>query len=523
MNRGKEAGEADAGTPALLALRGICKTFGSFKANDRIDLDIRRREIHALLGENGAGKSTLVKILYGLLEPTEGTIFWQGTPILLASPEAARARGIGVVFQHFSLFENLTVAENIAVVLPPGQGIASARDRIRDIADRYNIHLQGERKVWTLSAGERQRIEIARCLLQDPQVLIFDEPTSVLTPGEAEALTQTLRGLRDEGRAILYISHKLEEVRALCDRATILRSGRVVATAVPREESARSLAAAMVGAEIQSVTRSAAQPGGVERLQIDRLSLVSPDIHGVDLNDISLAVRGGEIVGIAGIAGNGQSELFAALSGETLAQRAEVIVMDGVAAGRSGIEARRSLGAAFIPEERNGHAACAEYSLADNILLSHHGDRNFTRHGFLQYGPARALAHKIITAFDVRTSGPEQRAGKLSGGNLQKFLVGREVVRAPGVLIVNQPTWGVDAAAAATIRQALVDLAAQGAAIIIISQDLDDLFEVAGRIAVLNRGRLSAAQPVQHATRDMIGILMGAGHETAAAGAIHAH
>ena len=521
MDRTGETTPGETKPPPLLALRGIVKKFGSFTANDRVDLDVRGSEIHALLGENGAGKSTLVKMLYGLLEPTAGEIRWKGEAIRVPSPEAARALGIGVVFQHFSLFENLTVAENIAVVLPPSQGIGAARDRIRDIAGRYGIHLQGERAVWTLSAGERQRIEIARCLLQNPQMLIFDEPTSVLTPGEAEALSQTLRGLRDEGRAILYISHKLEEVRALCDCATILRAGRVVATADPRAESARSLAAAMVGADIRAITPKSAPAAGAVRLRVENLSMPSDDIHGVDLDAVSLAVRGGEIVGIAGIAGNGQSELFAALSGESLAAQAGSIRIDDRDVGRAGIEARRALGAAFVPEERNGHAACADYTLTDNILLSHHGRKNFSRGGFVQFGPARTLAQSIIRAFDVRTSGPEQPAGKLSGGNLQKFLVGREVVREPTVLIVNQPTWGVDAAAAATIRQSLIDLAAQGAAIVVISQDLDDLFEISDRIAVLNRGRLSPPQPAHAVTRDDVGLLMGAGH--AAEAAQHAH
>lgn len=507
--------------PPLLALRGIVKKFGTFAANDQIDLDVRRGEIHALLGENGAGKSTLVKMLYGLLEPTAGEIQWDGQPVTLPSPEAARARGIGVVFQHFSLFENLTVAENIAVILPAAEGVGAARDRIREIANRYGIHLQAERAVWTLSAGERQRIEIARCLLQNPQLLIFDEPTSVLTPGEAESLTQTLRGLRDEGRAILYISHKLEEVRALCDRATILRGGRVVATADPRTETARSLAAAMVGADIRSVTPKKAAAGGAARLQIAGLSLPADDIHGVDLAGIALEVQAGEIVGVAGIAGNGQSEFFAALSGETLVTPSSIRI-DGLDAGGLNIEARRAMGAAFIPEERNGHAACADYSLTDNIILSHHSAGNISRNGFVQYGPARALAQTIIASFDVRTSGPDQPAGKLSGGNLQKFLVGREIVRAPGVLIVNQPTWGVDAAAAASIRQALIDLAAQGTAILVISQDLDDLFEISDRIAVLNRGRLSAPQSAHATTRDDIGLLMGAG-QALEGGSSHAH
>ncbi|MGL4495704.1 MAG: ABC transporter ATP-binding protein, partial [Beijerinckiaceae bacterium] len=365
-----------------------------------------------------------------------------------------------------------------------------------------------------------------RCLLQNPKLLIFDEPTSVLTPGEADTLMVTLRGLRDEGRAILYISHKLDEVRALCDRATILRGGKVVGVADPRVESSRSLAAAMVGADIRTLTLKAARAAGDARIALQGLSLASDNIHGVDLHDVTLTVRAGEILGLAGIAGNGQSELFAALSGEMRAPRRDMIALDGQAAGHLGIEARRRFGAAFVPEERNGHAACADYSLTDTVLLSHHGDDNYVRNGLVRHGPARALAQRIIAAFDVRTSGPEQLAGKLSGGNLQKFLVGREVIGAPKILIINQPTWGVDAAAAASIRQTLIDLATQGTAVLVISQDLDDLFEIADTIAVIHQGRVSQALPAATTTRDDIGLLMagqGFGEVRAAAEAAHAH
>jgi len=499
---------AATGTIPLVAVRNIVKRFGGFTANDHISMEFMAGEVHALLGENGAGKSTLVKILYGLLEPTEGDIFFDGEKVRLASPEEARARGIGMVFQHFSLFENLTVSENIALVLPRTEGLDRLPQRIDEIAQRYGIVLEPDRPVWTLSAGERQRIEITRCLLQDPRLLILDEPTSVLTPQEADTLFATLERLKQEGRALLYISHRLEEVKRLCDRATILRMGKVVATCDPKLESARSLAALMVGAQIKEVKAAVAHPIGGARLEIRDLTLPSAEVHGTALKRISMAVRGGEILGIAGIAGNGQSELFAALSGETKAS-AQTIVLDGKEVGALGVTARRQSNAAFVPEERNGHAAAPDLSLSENVILSRHATGGLARYGFLRRAAARTLAKTIIRTFDVRTASADPKARTLSGGNLQKFVVGREILREPSVFVVNQPTWGVDAAAAAAIRQAIVDLAARGAAVAVISQDLDELFEISDRIAVIHHGALSPARAARETSREEIGLLMG--------------
>ena len=493
----------------LFGAYGIVKRFGDFTANDRIDLEIRAGEIHALLGENGAGKSTLMKILYGLLAPTEGVVTHRGEVVRLANPEAARRLGIGMVFQHFSLCENLTVAENIALVMGRGLSRDALARRIAALRETYGLHLDPGRPVWSLSAGERQRIEIVRCLLQDPRLVILDEPTSVLTPGEAEALFVVLERLRDEGRALLYISHRLDEVRRLCTRATILRAGRVVGTCDPRRESAASLAAMMVGAQVQEVAPAAEAPRGAERLRLDRLSLPAPGLHATALREISLSLRGGEILGIAGIAGNGQAELFSALSGETPTAGAGSLVIDGRPAGHLGINARRALGAAFVPEERNGHAAVPGLSLSENVVLSRHATAPLTRLGFLRRGAARDLASRVIAAFDVRKAGTDPAAGTLSGGNLQKFVVGREILARPGILVVDQPTWGVDAAAAARIRQALLDLAAAGSAVLVISQDLDELFEIADSLAVLHAGRLSPAIPRGETTREAVGLLMG--------------
>ena len=512
---------ATAGPTPLFGAYGIVKRFGSFTANDGVDLEIRAGEIHALLGENGAGKSTLMKILYGLLEPSEGVVTHRGDIVQLPNPEAARRLGIGMVFQHFSLCENLTVEENIALVMPPELSGRALADRIAKLGIDYGLHLEPDRPVWSLSAGERQRIEIVRCLLQDPKLVILDEPTSVLTPGEAEALFSVLERLAREGRALLYISHRLDEVRRLCVRATILRAGRVVGACNPREETARSLAAMMVGSAVHEVSARAVRAIGAERLRLDHLALPAPGLHATALRDVSLRVSGGEILGIAGIAGNGQAELFAALSGEALAADPACVRLDGKPVGGLGINARRRLGAAFVPEERNGHAAAPLMSLSENALLSRHPTAPLTRAGLLRAGAARDLAQRVIAAFDVRKSGPDPAAGTLSGGNLQKFVVGREILAQPGVLVINQPTWGVDAAAAAHIRQAVVDLAAQGGAIVVISQDLDELFEIAGSIAVLHDGTLSPAVPTGETSRAAIGLLMGGSRDPADSGRRH--
>jgi general nucleoside transport system ATP-binding protein len=497
------------GREPLLAAQGITKRFGTFVANDSIDLDVAGGEIHALLGENGAGKSTLVKIVYGLLQPTSGQLHVMGRPVALASPAAAQAHGIAMVFQHFSLFDNLTVAENVALGLPDGEPLAAMSQRLADVSRNYGLPLEPAREVWRLSVGERQRIEIVRALMQKPKLLILDEPTSVLTPQETDGLFVTLRRLRDEGCAILYISHKLDEVRALCDSATVLRGGRKVATCDPRVETAVSLARMMVGGDVGVVRRATGRLAGEPRLSVRDLVLTPDDPHGVRLDGVSLEVRGGEIVGIAGVSGNGQDELFAALSGERASPQGDNIVIDGRPAGWLTITDRRRLGAAFVPEERIGHATAPRMRLSDNVLLTGHAGGGLVKRGLIKRDATLGMVDKITSTFDVRKAKRDPEAMSLSGGNLQKFVVGREILREPGVLVVAQPTWGVDASAAATIRQALVDLAARGSAVLVISQDLDEIEEIAHRIAVIFRGRLSPAMDGAAATREALGLLMG--------------
>ena len=496
-----------------IELRGITKRFPGVVANADVDFAVAPGEIHALLGENGAGKSTLVKIIYGILHADEGEILWDGKPVRIHDPHAARALGIGMVFQHFSLFEAMTVLENVSLGLDRPEKPAKLAERIRTVSTAYGLPLDPWRAVYTLSVGERQRIEIVRCLLQSPKLLIMDEPTSVLTPQEADKLFETLRQLAQDGCSILYISHKLREIKALCHNATVLRGGRVVGTCDPAAETAGSMAQMMIGAQIRPLARRSAEAvPGRTRLVVDRLDLPADTAHGTDLRGISFAVGSGEIFGIAGVAGNGQNELLLALSGERTAARSGSVVIDDKPAGTLNAAHRRALGLCSVPEERNGHAAVPEFSLTDNAVLSAYGRMHLCTGGMVHAARAAKFAARVIADFDVRTPGTQAAASSLSGGNLQKFIVGREILQKPGVLVVSQPTWGVDAGAAAAIHAALLALAAEGSAIVVISQDLDELLAISGRLAVLNVGVLSDALVTAQVTVEELGLLMGGVH-----------
>jgi simple sugar transport system ATP-binding protein len=495
-----------------LALTGIRKAYPGVLANDDVDLTVHEGEIHALLGENGAGKSTLVKIIYGVLAPDAGEIRWEGRPVTIASPHAARRLGIGMVFQHFSLFEALSVLENVALGFDAAKDRKALAKRIVEVSEAYGLPLDPKREVHELSVGERQRIEIVRCLLQNPKLLIMDEPTSVLTPQEVDRLFLTLRQLAAEGVSILYISHKLHEIEALCDAATIMRGGKVVAHCDPRTETARSMATLMVGANFAPAERPAKRLKRAPRFQVNALDLATADAFGTSLKEVTFEVRAGEVFGIAGVAGNGQSELLSALSGERQVE-AEAIIIDGNRVGRLGPRARRALGLAYIPEERNGHAAIPDLTLSENALLSAFDRRALLTNGVIRHSRATAFAAEVIDRFSVKATGPEARASSLSGGNLQKFVVGREILQAPNVLIAAQPTWGVDAGAAAAIHQALLDLAGHGVAVLVVSQDLDELLALTDRLAVINGGRLSRPLVTADASIEEIGLLMGGLHD----------
>ncbi|MFC5427837.1 ABC transporter ATP-binding protein [Paraburkholderia denitrificans] len=493
-------------TVPRLALAGITKQYPAVLANDDVTLSVVPGEIHALLGENGAGKSTLMKIVYGAVRPDAGEIRWEGQPVDIANPAAARKLGIGMVFQHFSLFETLTVGENIALSLDEAFDLKTLARRISEVSAQYGLDVDPQRHVHSLTVGERQRVEIVRCLLQNPRLLIMDEPTSVLTPQAVRKLFDTLRRLASEGCSILYISHKLDEIQELCDTATVLRGGKVTGNVTPREETQASLARLMVGRDLPDYTRRAHTPGDV-LLDVKHLSMPSADPFGTSLADVTFGVHAGEIFGIAGVSGNGQAELLAALSGEAHLGRhvpADAVTICGEPAGRLTAGERRRRGFAFVPEERLGRGAVPEMSLSENALLTAHRE-GMVRSGWLRTGAMRAFAQRCIDAFDVRCGGPDARAASLSGGNLQKYIVGREILQTPKVLVVAQPTWGVDVGAAAFIRQQLLDLSARGVAILVISEELDELFDICDRIAVLAGGRLSPARLTGETNAEEIG------------------
>ncbi|PUA17772.1 ABC transporter ATP-binding protein [Glaciimonas sp. PCH181] len=493
--------------PPRLVLNDITKRYPSVVANDGISLSVQPGEIHALLGENGAGKSTLMKIVYGVTKPDAGSILWEGRYLDIASPAQARRLGIGMVFQHFSLFETLTVAENIALALDVQVAPALLAVQIKEVSEKYGLPIDPHRLVHSMSVGERQRVEIVRCLLQQPKLLIMDEPTSVLTPQAVLTLFTTLRQLAAEGCSILYISHKLDEIRALCDTATVLRGGRVSGTAIPKNETNDSLARMMIGGELAECHLTPQATGEV-RLALDKLSLGTIDPFGTTLKNISLNVRSGEILGIAGVSGNGQKELLAALSGESLTDtptgQAPMIVLMGESVGRLNPAQRRQHGLTFVPEERLGRGAVPSMSLAQNALLTgaRHG---MVRKGLLQPGAIQQFAQDVIARFGVKCSGADAAASSLSGGNLQKFIVGRETMLNPKMMIVAQPTWGVDVGAAQLIRQALIDLRAQGVALLVISEELEELFTISDRICVLSEGRLSPAVRLADTSIEQIG------------------
>ena len=504
-------------TPRL-ELIGITKAYPGVVANNDVSLKVMPGEIHALLGENGAGKSTLVKFIYGVQKADAGRMLWEGEEVRLANPNAARKLGVGMVFQHFSLFDAMTVEENIALGISPELTRGDLSGRIREVSAQYGLPLDPDRYVHTLSVGERQRIEVVRCLLQDPRLLIMDEPTSVLTPQEVDELFKTLRRLSEEGVSILYISHKLEEIKALCHTATIMRMGEVVAECIPENETARSMAEMMMGANLVSPERPDRKTEGQVKLELCNLTAISTHQHGTDLREINLQVRAGEVLGVAGIAGNGQRELMEVLTGEVLVDEPSSVRIDGVAAGRMDPIARRAAGVGLVPEERLGHGAVPDMSLWENAFLSGATRMKLLSRGFIQIGASTGFAQNVVEKFRVKTPGVTHAANSLSGGNLQKFIVGREIVQNPGVIVALQPTWGVDAGSAAAIRQALIDLAGQGAAVLAVSQDLEELFEISDRIAVICEGRMSEARPAENVTVEEIGLLMaGIGLEEEAA------
>ena len=485
-----------------LELSGISKKYPAVRANDGVSLQVAPGQIHAVLGENGAGKSTLMKIIYGAVRPDEGSIRWNGQPVQIANPQQARALGISMVFQHFSLFDTLTAAENVWLGLDKHMRLPEVTERIRAVSADYGLDVDPLRPVHTLSVGERQRVEIVRALLTKPQLLILDEPTSVLTPQAVDKLFVTLRQLAAEGCSILYISHKLDEIRSLCHHCTVLRGGKVTGEVDPTLETNASLSTLMIGSAPPELAHRPANPGAVA-LAVRGLSLPKLNPFGTTLADIALEVRAGEIVGIAGVSGNGQQELMAALSGEDPRGPAGSVQLFGQDIAAMSPHHRRHLGLHFVPEERLGRGAVPVMSLADNTLLTR--VESVSRSGWIDTTAVRALTARLIGTYNVKAGGPEAPAKSLSGGNLQKFIVGREIDAAPKLLIVSQPTWGVDVGAAAQIRGALLKLRDEGCAVLVVSEELDELFEISDRLQVIAAGRLSPSVAVADASVPMIG------------------
>jgi len=491
--------------PPRLELIGITKHYPGVRANEDVNLTVAPGSIHAVLGENGAGKSTLMKIVCGALRPDAGRIMWNGQAVSLRSPAEARQLGIGMVYQHFSLFETLTAAENVWLGLERSVSLPQVIERIQRVGHEHGLAVDPLRPVHTLSVGERQRVEIVRALLGKPQLLILDEPTSVLTPQAIESLFIMLRGLAKQGCAVAYISHKLHEIRALCDRCTVLRAGRVVADLDPRHETDASLSRLMIGAEPPALAARRADPGAVA-LRVRALNVPKASPYGTDLSAIDLDVRAGEIVGIAGVSGNGQQELLAALSGEDPRAVPGSMTLFGTDIARAAPPARRALGLHFVPEERWGRGVVPTLSLAHNTLLTR--AEAIGPGGWLRIRRMKALAASLIDRFHVKAGGPMAAATSLSGGNLQKFIVGREIDAQPKLLIVSQPTWGVDVGAAAQIRAELLALREAGCALLVVSEDLDELFALADRLVVMAQGRLSPSVPIAQASAAQVGSWM---------------
>jgi general nucleoside transport system ATP-binding protein len=510
-----------------LQLAHIRKSYPAVVANDDVSLTVQPGEIHAVLGENGAGKSTLMKIIYGAVLPDAGSISFDGQPVAIKNPVDARALGIAMVFQHFSLFETISVAENVWLGLSKSLSLDEVQQKITAKAAQYGLDIDPLRPVHTLGVGERQRVEIVRALLTEPRLLILDEPTSVLTPQAVDKLFDTLRLLSAQGCSILYISHKLHEIRALCTACTVLRGGKVTGVCDPRRESNASLSRLMIGSEPPALVHRPATAGG-EVLAVRNLSLRRADEFGVDLNNVSLAVRAGEVLGIAGVSGNGQKELLYALSGEDTRAAPDSIQMPGAGqmdnVGRDPPQRRRAMGLHFVPEERLGRGAVPSMSLAHNLLLTRGQAvaRQLWRGGWIDVKALRAQAQQIIARFNVKAGGPDAPARSLSGGNLQKFIVGREIEAAPKLLIISQPTWGVDVGASAQIRAEVLALRDAGCAVLVVSEELDELFEIADRLQVMAKGRISPSVHIKDATVEQIGEWMSGLWDAQAAEVAHA-
>ena len=504
--------------PAAVALRGITKRFPAVVANDHVDFEAAEGEVHALLGENGAGKTTLSNILTGLYRPDEGEILLAGRPVDFHSPRDAIAAGIAMVHQHFRLVSPFTVAEN--VVLGDQRDVGRSffvrpraiEARVEELSRRYGLAVDPRARIWQLSVGEQQRVEVLKALYQDARILILDEPTAVLTPQEADVLFETVRAMAADGRTVIFISHKLHEVKAVADRVTVLRRGRSVATVPASEATPRSLAALMVGREVEIGRRHHDRPPvGDAVLELD--GVWADGDRGVPaVKDVSLCVRSGEIVAVAGVAGNGQRELAETIVGMRAATKGTVKINGRpVRSGdpRSAISAR----VAYVPEDRLGTGVAPGLSIASNVVLKSYRRSPVSRGPFLRFARIRDLADRAIDKYDVRTSGCQVPAWQLSGGNVQKVVLAREFSGEPAVLIAASPTRGLDVSSIETVHSYLREAAATGVGVLLLSEDLDEILALADRIAVMYEGSIAGEREAESATVEELGLLMAGGQE----------
>ena len=498
-----------------LELKGITKLFPGVVANERVDFDVRAGEVHALLGENGAGKSTLMKVLYGMYAPDEGEIWLNGEPVSIESPTDAIEQGIGMIHQHFMLVDTLTVTENVALGLPSSRGPLTDPDqvakRIRELGDIYGLQVEPDAYIWQLAVGQRQRVEIIKALYRGAALLILDEPTAVLTPQEVDEFFVTLRQMVRDGHAIIFISHKLHEVLDISNRVTVLRDGRRVDSCETAGCTKADLARMMVGREVIMKPERADVQRGEVRLAVKNLHAESdremPALRGVDLELCS-----GEILGLAGVSGNGQRELAEVITGLRSATQGQ-IVLDGrdVTGHLPGALTEAKL--AYIPEERMKDGIIQSFTVAENEILRDHGRQPFARNGFQNLRVIAEFADKLIAGFQIKTPSRDTRVKNLSGGNIQKVVVARELAREPRVLIAAQPTRGVDIGATEYVHSLLLEQREQGNAILLISEDLDEIMALSARIAVIFEGQIMGVVDGEEATPEQLGLLMAGVHE----------